>query len=257
MFCGVFGHKPTHGIVPQENLPGQARGAHAPLAVLGPLARSADDLAVAVDILSDYPLKPSSIESLKGLRLFVLSSTPVAKVSKVTTEAIEAAAAKAEAAGAILVRESSLFLAPETFVEDYRNLLSIVMLHGAHKKPDGSAFSVVEFLDILDRQAAVKNKYEEFFEKHDAILMPTFPVQAFPHNDEPDQQKRVLDIDGEHLSYTGNGLGIACLATYAELPSTAIPLGTVNGLPIGMQVICARYKDHDAIKIGKLLAVPT
>ncbi|MDG2278986.1 MAG: amidase family protein, partial [Pseudomonadales bacterium] len=51
-FCGIYGHKPTWGIVPDEGhaLP----GGYAPpdIAVVGPMARSAEDLALSMDIVA-------------------------------------------------------------------------------------------------------------------------------------------------------------------------------------------------------------
>ncbi len=51
-YCGVFGHKPTYGLVPQQGhwLPGIS--APDDIAVCGPLARSAADLAVALAVLT-------------------------------------------------------------------------------------------------------------------------------------------------------------------------------------------------------------
>jgi amidase len=51
-FCGVFGHKPTWGLVPLRvhsltELPGELD-----IGVIGPLARSAGDLAMALDLLA-------------------------------------------------------------------------------------------------------------------------------------------------------------------------------------------------------------
>ena len=51
-FCGVFGHKPTWGIIPRhgQSLPGQV--AAVDIDVVGPLARSADDLALALSVMA-------------------------------------------------------------------------------------------------------------------------------------------------------------------------------------------------------------
>jgi amidase len=51
-YCGVFGHKPTFGIVSGEgqSLPGVFN--QTDITVVGPLARSAEDLALALDIVA-------------------------------------------------------------------------------------------------------------------------------------------------------------------------------------------------------------
>src|SRR5437660_1129543 len=59
-FCGVFGHKPTWGIVPRggQALPWQ--GAPVDIDVVGPLARSTDDLALALSAMAG----PDAIEAV-------------------------------------------------------------------------------------------------------------------------------------------------------------------------------------------------
>src|SRR5437899_1187494 len=52
-FCGVYGHKPTWGIVPRtgQALPWQ-KAAAVDIDVVGPLARSSDDLALALSVMA-------------------------------------------------------------------------------------------------------------------------------------------------------------------------------------------------------------
>ncbi|KAI9000121.1 amidase [Hyaloraphidium curvatum] len=254
-FCGIVGHKPTHNIIPGENFPGTPGGAPVPLAVSGPMARTTDDVAVALDLLSAYPLKQSEITSLKGLKIFVAPTLPHVKVAKNISDAIEAAATRAEQAGAIIVRESPLLPKVEDYLQDYEDLLWITMTAGAYQKRDGSVFSAAEMIMILNRQALVHRAWAAFFAEHAALLMPVFPVQAFPHDDSP-QKSRQLDVDGEKLPYEPSGFAIASWATYGNLPATAVPLGVADGLPVGVQVLCDRYKDHDAIKIAGMIMVP-
>jgi len=56
-FCGVFAHKPTHGIVPLRGIvppgtPSLSVPVRQDMAVAGPMARSAGDLALALDVLA-------------------------------------------------------------------------------------------------------------------------------------------------------------------------------------------------------------
>jgi len=59
-FCGVYGHKPTYGLVPGRghDYPG-TDSLDAALAVVGPMARSAEDLAVTMDIIAGPAVRPT------------------------------------------------------------------------------------------------------------------------------------------------------------------------------------------------------
>jgi len=253
----VVGHKPTYGLIPPENLPGSNEvGAVPPIFAIGPMARTTEDVAAALDILSERALPRSEITSLKSLKIFVQSKLPNVKTSKNVSSAIDEAAAKAEKAGAIIIRESPLLPNAEEYYLAYRELLWIIMSGGAHAKPDGSPFTAADYLDMLNRQAKVFKQWELFFKEFDCMMMPVYPVQAFPHVDSPEFPKRVLDVDGQEQSYEYGGFMGSGPATYGHLPSTAVPLGLKDGLPTGVQVICNKLRDHDAIKIAGLIMVP-
>lgn len=257
MFCGTFGHKPTHGIIPLDARPTALPGSVRPLSVAGPMARCCKDLAAAMDVLADVLLPRPRFDSLKGVRIFVSTTHPKSKVSKSIVDAIEAAAARAETAGATLTRESPLFPDPLSYYDDYSSLLLMAMTRGTlPKNPDGSLPTAGQYIDLLDRQARVIKQWSEFFNHFDAILMPVFASPAFPHTDEADQLKRHLVVDGTKEPFIEGGFAFASLATYGGLPATAVPLGLADGLPIGMQVVTDRLRDHDAIALGKMLAVP-
>ena len=81
-YCGVYGHKPTHGIIPTRgHAPPGARAVprDIDLAVVGPMARSASDIALELDILAGpdelrdavayrLALPPPRHEALKDFR---------------------------------------------------------------------------------------------------------------------------------------------------------------------------------------------
>jgi len=90
-FCGVFGHKPTWGIIPQQGhelFPGVPES---DLSVCGPLARDAADLAIGLDIMAGpaerervgwkLDLPRSRFSELRDLRIAVWPSHELAPVS--------------------------------------------------------------------------------------------------------------------------------------------------------------------------------
>jgi amidase len=94
-FCGVYGHKPTHGIVPSRGHtpPGVPAVPQEPdLAVVGPLARSAEDLALALAVVAGPDVVTASgwklelpkprMTSLSGLRVALWPEKAIAPVSR-------------------------------------------------------------------------------------------------------------------------------------------------------------------------------
>ena len=108
-YSGVYGHKPTYGIVPKR---GQTLDellvSEGPISVVGPLARSADDLALALkltagpDLEDGYRLAlPAPPTSLSGLRVAVWLDQPdISPVDARVTGTDRDAARCARAAGA-------------------------------------------------------------------------------------------------------------------------------------------------------------
>ncbi|KAI9025423.1 amidase [Hyaloraphidium curvatum] len=255
-FNGVFGHKPTIDVVPLDGMP---KAETEPLhpAVAGPLARSADDLAGALDLLSRVPLPKSRFSSLKGVRLLVMTEHPVkaAVVMKDIAAAIENAAKRAEAAGAVVTRDNSKLPDLVAFHDAYTTTLAVTMSHGM-VNAEGKTPSVPEWLALLGKQNAARLAWGRFFRDFDAILAPVHGSVAFKHDEEPDLTKRMIDIDGEQHPFWWQ-FAWAGIPVYGCLPATSVPIGlSKEGLPINMQVIASEMRDHDAIAIGGMLAIP-
>ena len=130
-FCGVWGHKPTYGVISTEGhlFPG-TDGAPVVLSVVGPMARNGADLALAFDLVVDVPQPRSAIESPRGLRILLLTNHPLATVDPAIVAAIEAAAAALEAAGASVARSTDLLPDLARQQQDYMRMLAIAMARG-------------------------------------------------------------------------------------------------------------------------------
>lgn len=253
-FCGVFGHKTSYGVIPLDGhrFPG-TDGADRPLSVAGPLARSAADLAAALDVVAATDLPRAHIDSLKGVRLFMLTSHPRAEVMAEIVAGIDALAAKAEAAGAIVIRTSDLLPDLGALTDHYMRMLNMIVTNGA-PAPDGHVPTVVDWFTQCDAQARFQRQFVRFFEDYDAIICPVHGTTAFAHDDTPDLRARSLDIDGKQTRYAAQFAWIS-MATFAGLPSTSTPIGHASdGLPFNCQVIAANRRDHDGIALAGLLA---
>jgi len=255
-FCGVFGHKPSFGLVPTRGsaFPG-TDGAGAELAVAGPLARNAGDLDLALGVLAgpegeeavaySARLPPPRAQCLAECRILALDAHPSAAADALIRESIESLCAAASSAGAKVERKSELL--PDLAAANawYVSMVSTIMTRGLPGVQ--SALSAHAWLSLLDLRARLRRQWRALFERFDVVIMPAFGTVAVPHVDKPHVQISTLMIDGSPTSY-GEQIAWSGVATFPGLPSTVAPIGSGRtGLPIGVQVIGPYLHDRTTI----------
>jgi amidase len=288
--CGVYAHKPTYGLVAiRGHVPPQvpAIPIDRDLSVLGPLARSAADLALALDVIAGpdpleagvgykLALPPARHTALKDFRVLVVDGHPLLPPNKEVRASIETLAGNLEKAGARVARQSPLlpdfadasrlymrmlmaFLASVWPAEQYE----AVRAAAAQLKPDDTSLaaerlrgtSISHRAWVLDdgARARLRAQWRALFKEFDAVICPIMPTQAYPHDHSPEQEQRRINIDGKDYVYPDQ-LSWPGFATLPGLPSTAIPTGFASdGLPIGVQIIGPWLEDKTPIKLAELL----
>ena len=120
-YCGVYAHKPTHALVPSRGhtLPGVPPSPQeVDLAVVGPMARSADDLALALDVLAG-PDEPDAVayrlvlpaarhDTLQEFRVLVIDTHPLLPTSHAVRTALERLTERLAQEGCKLAQTSPL-----------------------------------------------------------------------------------------------------------------------------------------------------
>ncbi|KQW01268.1 amidase family protein [Rhizobacter sp. Root1221] len=262
-FCGVFGHKPTHGLIPTRghDFPGHT-GAPDTLAVAGPLARSADDLERALHVLAgpdtdeatawQLALPPGRHAHTAGQRVLVLTSHPSVPTARDVASAVEHLAARLADGGARVEHRSPLLPDLAAAHDTYMGLLLATVTRG---NPNGPPpISAHTWLDLMDRRFRLRTQWRQFFEAFDVVLAPAFSTVAFPHDDEADPALRALLVDGKPTPGTGP-LAWPGVATLPGLPATAMPTGlTSEGMPIGIQLIGPAFGDLSTIRLAGALS---
>jgi amidase len=248
-FCGVWGHKPTFGMLDTDGhyFP-RTRGAALNLSVIGPLARDPDDLALALDLTADLPLPKPASRDTSDWRILLLPQHPLAPAAQSVRSAVEAIGAAFVAAGATVAYESDLL--PDLVEQhaDYMRILAVAMARGQPPRagPPSTPMPV-----LLDRQAECRRAWRRLFRQFDAVIAPAWGTTAFAHDDTPIETREAW-IDGAPSPF-GAQIAYPGLATFPLLPATSAPVGTdPDGLPIGVQVIADRYADHTAIAVARL-----
>ncbi len=264
-FCGVFGHKTSWNLVTTR---GHAMGGHpgapSPLSVVGPLARTAADLDLLLQVTAgpddlspanrvDLPAPRHA--SLASHRVLILDHHPAARIDVQILDVMETLAARLTREGALVARSSNLM--PDIHLQwrTYQRMLHTITTRRA---PAGGRepLTAHDLLDLFDDQHRIRLQWTDFFRHFDVVVAPAFSTPAFPHTDEPDWRKRRLTIDGEATPY-GAQLAWASMATVGNLPSTAAPMGlSKDGLPLSVQIIGPHLEDRTTIAFAGMIAEP-
>ncbi len=261
-YTGVFGHKPTFGIVPRYGhippMPGRVpkhRMPMIPLFVVGPLARSADDLALALDVLTTadptdadankHKLLPPRKQKFKEYRVAVwlTDPDPAAEIDAEVSATLERAVAKLRDAGLEVDEDAR----PDTKLWEDR----VIWLQLYNQMMAG----LLPLDEILvEKQKNQQKKWAEFFKRYDVLLVPVAPTVAFPHDHEGTLLKRGFKINGQEKPMLNN-MTWTYSAIAIGLPATVAPVGlSDSGLPVGIQIIGARFEDRTTIAFARGLA---
>ena len=286
-FCGLYGHKPSYNIISEVGHmpppPGSILTGNG-LSVAGPLARSPEDLEIALDVLVaaqeqdsqawKVKLPKARTKKIKELKIAVWPDEPYAEADNEITNLIKDTAEDLRHAGA-KVETVDLPISFEEIDKIYSLLLNPLMLAGSPKETFETLAKLNESLDPNDvselakvaRGSVLKHadwvlvnairqnmrqKWREFFNKFDVVLCPTCITPAFKHNHNPVHERK-LTINGKDDEYLRATLW-AGPAVSAGLPSTNVPIGmSSNNLPISMQITGPYLEDKTCLEVAKVV----
>jgi amidase len=260
-FCGVVGHKPSYGLVPSRgHAPPGLDGLGPPLGVVGPMAREVRDLELALQVTAGpeddeavayrLDLRPPRHSRLADHRVLVLDTHPLAPVDGEIRAAIARLADELRKAGATVAHKTDLLPDLAQAHAAYVRLLMTALSYGSPPTPElASAHGYMEMLQV---QLAVRRHWDRLFQSFDVVIAPTLGMVAFPHM-EGEWASRRVTIDGEAKPFADQ-LAWAGLATFPNLPSTAVPVGrTREGLPIGIQILGPYLEDRTPLGFARLI----
>ncbi len=286
-FCGVYGHKPTLGLVANRGmvLPSEpALPVDLDLAVVGPMARSARDLELLLDVMAgpdpltrgvayELRLPPARQERLSDFRVLVLDVHPFIPTGSAVRAGVKRVADALEDGGAHVERHTTLLPDLAEAASLYTQLLfsgSIARfpieelqnraagLDPADQSLDaarlrGLVLSHRDWMEVNHRRELHRHGWRQLFAEFDAVVCPVTPTPAFPHDHNPDLLACQLDIDGVEYPFFDQ-LVWAGLATMPGLPATAVPAGlSPEGLPVGVQLIGPMFEDRTPLRLAELL----
>jgi amidase len=227
---------------------------------VGPLARTASDLELALNVIAGpagddakaYRLQlPAPRHARLGdYRVLVVTDHPLCETDDEVRAVVEAAADEMRRAGAKVERSSSLL--PD-LGQAHVNYQSMLMTSMSRNRPGAEPISAHAWMDLIVAQHSLRREWAALFDSFDVVLAPPFGVAAFPHDDQDDWSRRRLVINGHETLY-GQQTGWPGVATFPGLPATVAPLGkTSTGLPVGVQIIGPFLEDLTPIAVAGLL----
>jgi amidase len=282
-YCGVYGHRPSesavarHGAFPRGDVPNPARV----MGVQGPMARSAADLELLLDVLAGpvvgedagwrLQLPAARHDRLADFRVAIMPPLPWAQPAATLQDAVDELAAFLSAEGAA-VATAMPDVSLDDYLTDYHRLLVAMTsppgktlderrakaeaLRGASPLgdavADGMTLDALDLIALLGRREHVRAAWRDFFRDWDVLVAPNALGSAFEHRDGP-QTSRTLDIDGVDVPYALN-IVYAMWAVYTGQPATAFPAGVgTDGLPRGLQAIGGYLEDRTTLRFAQLL----
>lgn len=250
-FCGVWGHKPTIGLVSEDghDFPGK-QGFPGQLTVVGPMARDPDDLALLLTVTADRPLLRGE-RPLDRWRLLWLDAHPASTAGREVLNPAEAVVAALEGLGARIDRHSEHLPDLAADHRSYMRMMGIELDRGAPAR-DGRVASAADWFELCAIQARARREWRRLFEHYDFVLAPPAPLAAHPYDLTPLPQRSML-IDGAARPYA-EVFAWAGIATFPGLPATVLPIGSSGARPVGLQVIGQAFADLDTIAAAKAIA---
>ena len=241
LFCGLYALKPTNGLFPTDGILEEA----ATFDTVGIFARSLEDVAAVAQVLAKGGEKAPAIpnylqaarEALPEAR-FAFAKTPAWAFAEDSTKT-----AFADLAATLGPSCDELILPPDfdqaiafhrtvmlaeialnlgRYYDRGKERLSAVMQEAIEA---GRAVSAVDYAEALRERARLYLKLKALIAPYDAILTPSATAPA-------------------PLGFATTGDPIFCsLWTYLGVPALNVPVLTVNGLPLGIQLTRLRFEE--------------
>jgi aspartyl-tRNA(Asn)/glutamyl-tRNA(Gln) amidotransferase subunit A len=255
--CGVTGLKPTRGLVSVEGVVPLSPS----LDHVGPIARTAAECALMLEVMAGPRYAGRFVKaarkSAKGMRVGV-SEFHLRDLDSTIQKPIDAAIRQLGKLGCRL-HDVRMPLLDEAHTASIAISASeAVAYHDRFLKTNPDAYGPLvrkrlqdaykwTALDLLRAQETLKTVTAVFagiFEKLDCLVGAVLPVQP------PKIGETTVKVNGEEVGVVDAFTRLNAPQNMAGVPALSVPCGSVNGLPVGLQIISAIGCDDDALRLG-------
>jgi amidase len=287
-YCGVYAHKPTLNVIPPRGhrIPDTVQR-ESDLAVVGPMARSAADLDLALAVTAGADEVGNGIayrlalpeprhDRLQDFRVLVIDEHPLLPTAQAVSTAVGQLAERLAKAGVKVAHTSPLLPDLGESARLYMRLLLAALAERWPAETYADAQAEAETLSSDDHslfaergrgavlshrewaaadmaRIKLRRQWSALFREWDVVLCPSMPTPAFPHDHSTPMSERLIDIDGKQFPYFDQ-LVWPEIATTPGLPATAVPIAlSETGLPIGAQIVGPLFEDRTPIAFAGLI----
>ena len=277
-FCNVVGFRPSLGLVPLA----PTTNAWAWLARTGPLARTVDDIALAMSVLSGpdprvplgCPVDAADFAALTRSSDLGHDSRPLAGVRvglttdfglgvPVEQEVLDVLLAQAGVFGELgavvewacpdLGEADRVFDTTRAF-DMATNLRQVVSSDPEQVKPEivwnvqkGLGLTATELMDCAVARTRLHRSVRRFFADHDVLLAPTTQVLPFDS-----AQRWPRSVAGVQMQTYVEWMRSLCLISATGCPAISVPAGfSPQGLPVGLQLVAADGHDVQLLQVAR------
>jgi aspartyl-tRNA(Asn)/glutamyl-tRNA(Gln) amidotransferase subunit A len=253
---GLVGFKPSRGMAPRRH--GFPAILH-DLEVIGPIARSVDDILLAMDVIGGPNWRPPSAGVGRARILYIptFSGAPVDR--EIAAEVADIAAKLAGQGHNIETALDFDLAAPIADIWPVISQSGIAWLMAQHGDRDdlispslaemarnGRRYSAADYLAALDAIKSVARAFDTLFERFDVLLTPTAAAMPWPAT-----EIYPGIIDGQPVGPRGHAV-FTPFANALGLPAISLPAGlSSKGLPIGYQLVAAQGRDADLLALAR------
>lgn len=265
---GIFGLKPTFGVVPHDEELNNLFGYQHPYLHNGPMARTVEDASLLFSIMRGYDVnEPDSIPtnavqnvdlngSLKGLKIAYTRNFGLHEISNDVIKSTDKACENLASLGCEVEEvKVDLGLSADEVSKVFGGLWSVKFAasygHYYDENPDNFSESLANTVEIGRKLSAVDYKaleidrtkiwtgIQSLLNDYDFIVSPTLTTTAFPHHLPGPPQ-----INGKSVEPGANWI-MTPIYNLTGHPAASLPVGlTDDGLPVGLQVASSRFADN-------------
>ena len=275
-FCGIFGHKPTHGRIPRYG--GQAKPAYNSAGTSGPMSNDVRDSAILNQALSGFDDRdPGSIKTavpdylteledgVDQLRIGTTMTLGISDVNDDVATAVENSWAAFSELGANVEKLAIAFdpIPREAWWTLWTAGQVAMYGHLADERPEDLMPYTLEMIEHgrtltgADVSLALRNvqnlqlQLHQVFQEYDLILAPTNAAVAWPHLQPPEKIGSEINQD-EMAGINYGAIPFTMVFNSSFNPASSIPCGFGEaGMPVGLQIIGGYDDDATVLRASR------